>query len=242
MIVGILKMHGLPASDFTPTRAFIEGLSAGYDTMDLLASLFFSVGIWMLLKEKLAIKNQQDVQTKLIPTYVYASMIGGSLLGLIYLGLSVSAAAHPEAFANANAAPEQVLASLAIHLLGAKLAMVANIAILLACLTTIISLAVAVVEVIHVELENTAIGAKIPFRYGLMMFITILITVVFSNLGFDGIMRILHPVMAVCYPAIIVLTLCNILYKITGFKYVKIPVYTTLLLTLIWKIGFVGHF
>lgn len=234
IIVSVLKVGMLSSTHHTPLTAIKEGLAVGYDTMDLLASLFFSVSIWMLLKEKLNISSLSDVKSKLIPTYVVASIIGGGLLGVIYVGLCYSAAVHHQALI--SAVPEQVLANLAVHLLGVKFAVVANIAIGLACITTVMSLAVAVVDVIHVEIMNTKVGAKIPFSYGWMMVITMIITVIFSNLGFTSIMKFLHPIMVVCYPAIIMLTLCNILYKLYGFQYVKLPVYGTLLAMLAWKL------
>jgi LIVCS family branched-chain amino acid:cation transporter len=87
---------------------------------------------------------------------------------------------------------------------------------------------------------NSGIGKKIPFSYGWMMLITILITVIFSNLGFATIMNFLAPILALCYPAIIVLTLCNILYKLYGFPYVKTPFYLTLLGMIIWEYTTVG--
>lgn len=234
IVTGILKSDMLLVAPLSPYMAIKEGLVVGYNTMDLLASIFFSVSIWLLLQEKLKINKESDIKTKLIPTYVWASILGGGLLGLIYVGLSYSAAMHASALG--NTAPEQVLATLAIYLLGPKLALVANVAIILACLTTVMSLAVAVVDVIHVEVMNTDIGKKFAFSYGWMMFLTILITVLFSNLGFTAIMKFLGPIMAICYPAIIVLTICNILYKLYGFPYVKAPVYATFTLTLLYKI------
>ncbi|MBS0287963.1 MAG: branched-chain amino acid transport system II carrier protein, partial [Proteobacteria bacterium] len=222
-------------SQHTPAAAIIQGLAVGYDVMDLLASIFFSVSIWMLLKEKLTIQTEAEVKNKLIPTYIVASIIGGTLLGLIYVGLCFSAAMHHQALG--NAVPEQILAVLAVHLLGPKLAVVANIAIALACITTVMSLAVAVVDVIHVEIMNTRLGAKIPYSYGWMMLITILITVIFSTLGFSAIMRFLHPIMEIGYPAIIVLTVCNILYKLTGFPYVKVPFYASIIAMILWKLS-----
>lgn len=234
MVTGILKSETLLAAPLSAFMAIKEGLVVGYDTMDLLASVIFSVSIWLLLQDKLNIKDDKDVKAKLIPTYVWASIVGGGLLGLVYVGLSFSAAMHAKALV--NTAPEQVLATLAIYLLGPKLAAVANIAILLACLTTVMSLAVAVVDVIHVEIMNTQLGKKMANSYGWMMATTMVITVIFSNLGFAGIMSFLHPIMAVCYPAIIVLTVCNILYKIYGFPYVKVPVYATFMVTLFFKI------
>lgn len=223
----------LPATHHSALSATIAGLKVGYDVMDLLASIFFSVSIWMLLKEKLNIQSDSEVKTKLVPTYIVASLIGGGLLGLIYVGLCFSAALHYDALN--NAVPEQILAVLAVHLLGPKLAIVANIAIALACITTVMSLAVAVVDVIHVEIMNTEIGAKIPYSYNWMMLMTVAITVFFTTFGFSAIMSFLHPIMEIIYPAIIVLTICNILYKLFGFTYVKVPFYATLLGMIAWK-------
>ncbi|MCS5711171.1 branched-chain amino acid transport system II carrier protein [Candidatus Berkiella aquae] len=233
MITGIAKGGPMVSEPYSSFMAIKEGIVVGYNTMDLLASIIFSVSIWLLLQEKLSIKDDKDIKTKLIPTYVWASIVGGGLLGLVYVGLSFSAALHSAALQ--NTAPEQVLATLAIHLLGSKLAMVANIAIVLACLTTVMSLAVAVVDVIHVEVMNTSLGKKLSYSYGWMMFITMVITVIFTNLGFAAIMAFLNPIMSVCYPAIIVLTVCNILYKLYGFPYVKMPVYSTFVATLLYK-------
>jgi len=234
MVTGILKSEPMVAAPYSPFMAIQEGFVVGYNTMDLLASIIFSVSIWLLLQEKLKIKTEQDIKTKLIPTYIWASVLGGGLLGLVYVGLSFSAALHAHALV--NTAPEQVLATLAIYLLGPKLAMIANIAIILACLTTVMSLAVAVVDVIHVEVMSTKLGKKLSYSYGWMMLITMVITVLFSNLGFAAIMAFLQPIMSVCYPAIFVLTLCNILYKLYGFPYVKVPVYATFAATLLYQV------
>ncbi len=234
IVVGLGHTGPLPISTYTPLSAIKEGLIVGYDTMDLLASIVFSVSIWMLLKEKLNLQTSADLKNKLVPTYMCASLIGGALLGVIYVGLTYNAALHHAALV--DVAPEQVLASLAVHLLGPQLAMVANMAIGLACLTTVMSLAVAVVDVIHVELMNSKHVSRIPYSYGWVMVITIIITVIFSNLGFSGIMNFLHPIVAISYPAIIVLTICNILYKLYGFSYVKTPFYGTLAITAAWKI------
>lgn len=234
IITGILKDETMAAVPYSPFMAIQEGFVVGYSTMDLLASIIFSVSIWLLLQEKLKIKSEEDIKTKLIPTYIWASILGGGLLGLVYVGLSYSAAMHANALVNTPQA--QILSTLAIHLLGPKLAMIANIAIILACLTTVMSLAVAVVDVIHVEVMNTKIGKKLSFSYGWMMLVTIIITVLFSNLGFENIIKFLGPIMVVCYPAIIVLTICNILYKLYGFPYVKVPVYATFAATLLYQV------
>lgn len=221
--VGMVQAPPLPASHYGPLEATIEGLVVGYNTMDLMASILFSVSIWLLLKE--AVPEKQ-----LVPTYVKASIVGGGLLGLIYVGLSYISATHASHLTSEM--PVRILADLSIYLLGDKLGLMANIAIFLACLTTIMSLALAVVDVLHVETMNTWIGKKLPYSYGVMMFICVLVSVIFSNLGFEKIMGFLVPILQICYPALIVLAICNILYKLYDYRWVKIPVYGTLAFTL----------
>jgi LIVCS family branched-chain amino acid:cation transporter len=224
VIIGVGLYHApvLPQTHFEPLSAMMEGLLVGYNTMDLLASILFSVSIWLLLKEAVPPK-------KLVKTYVMASIIGGGMLGVIYVGLSYIAAAHSGSLP--AVIPVRILADLSIYLLGPALGLIANLAIFLACLTTIMSLALAVVDVLHVETMNTWVGKKIPYSYGIMMGLCILSSVIFSNLGFEKIMAFLGPILEACYPAMIVLAICNILYKLYGFKWVKLPVYGTLFLT-----------
>lgn len=224
--VGLYQAPPLPVSDFGPLDATIEGLVVGYNTMDLMGSILFSVSIWLLLKEAVPAKQ-------LVPTYVKASLVGGGLLGVIYLGLSYISATHAAHLELEM--PVRILADLSIYLLGDKLGLVANSAIFLACLTTIMSLALAVVDVLHVETMNTWVGKKIPYSYGVMMFLCVLVSVIFSNFGFEKIMAFLVPILQVCYPALIVLTICNILYKLYDYQWVKVPVYGTLALTLVLK-------
>ena len=69
-----------------------------------------------------------------------------------------------------------------------------------------------------------------------MRSILIGLTVLFSTLGFTAIMGFLHPIMDICYPAIIVLTICNILYKLVGFPYVKVPFYATIITMLVLRL------
>lgn len=229
IVVGLLKDHGTAQITLSASDAFIKGMVDGYDTMDLLASIFFAVSIWLMLKEQLKLEDPAQVKAKLVPTYILSSLVGGVLLAIMYLGLCIVTAWHAPLVE--KVLPEELLSTLAIALLGSKLAVVANIAIALACFTTVMALAVTTVDVFHLEMSNTKFAKRFDFSYGWMVAVVIAITVLFSNLGFKNIMSFLHAVMVVCYPAIVVLTICNILYKLWGFKYVKIPVYTTFLIT-----------
>ena len=225
IVMGFFSPYPLKLIDINNFQVFVAGLSAGYDTMDLLASVFFSIATWNLLKEKLQIDNPIAAKQKLVPTCLSAAFIGGSLLAIIYVGLAWSAAANIPVLE--GVVKTRLLPMLAIHVLGSNLAVLANLAIALACLTTVMGIAVTIADIIHVELKSLR-SKKVNLSYNMIVFVVLVITAIMSNFGFMGIMKFIHPLMALCYPAIIVLTVCNILYKLFGFKYVKMPFYLTL--------------
>ncbi len=115
-------------------QAFMRGLQEGFDTMDLIAAIFFSSSIWTLLLIKMGRDNEQEI-TK---TAIASGMIAGSLLGLIYIGLGLATAYHATELANCR--PETLMSTLAMLTLGPFWGNIANVAIAIACFTTIVSL------------------------------------------------------------------------------------------------------
>ncbi|MCH9614645.1 MAG: Branched-chain amino acid transport system 2 carrier protein [Chlamydiia bacterium] len=208
--------------DISHIKAFTKGITTGYDTMDLIAAIYFSVSIWNLLK----VKVKQSHVTK---TTFIAGSIAGILLGLVYVGLGFAASRNMDILGNVP--PEKLLVAISYHLLGPQLGILANIAVALACLTTVMGLAVTFAEIIRRDFGATKLN------YGVTIFILVFISALFSNLGFTRIMEFIHPLVAICYPAIITLTLCNIAYKCYGFKLVKTPVVIVLALTLFMLIN-----
>lgn len=229
IIKGLMIAEPIPHLGISEVHAFKDGLLEGYQTMDLLASNMFAVGVWVLLKEKLNLKDSQSAV--LVSTTLAASLIGGALLAIVYIGLSLVGAMHVSALHGVHQAG--LLSTLSVHVLGGQLSIVANIAMALACFTTVVSLAVTLAEVLPHEFPRLRLSRDPLKNYDLWVVVMVVITVLMANLGFDEIAKFIIPLVQVCYPAIIVLTICNILYQLYGFKYVKIPVYLTLLLTLV---------
>lgn len=226
---GLQGSHEFQSSALSGVDAFQLGLSTGYDTMDLLAAILFSATIWHLIQVALDEKKGQHLKPALIPMTLCASLIGGLLLGGIYLGLSYVSARHGAALS--HVAPESILTTLAIYVLGPKLACVANFAIALACLTTVMALTITIVEVLEQEVGLLFGPQNIQINYKLSVLAILMLTVLFANIGFARLMHVIHPILSFCYPAIIVITICNILHKQFGVKSIKIPFYSTLLLT-----------
>lgn len=216
------------SSELTASAAFSYGLVTGYDTMDLIASIFFSVSIWTLLKTRLRKVDHERKPIEEIKVVIASGCFAGILLGLIYSGFSFASSFHAQALQHTK--PEDLLSQLAYLTLGPKLGSIANIAIALACITTIMGLAVTFSEILRKDFKLS----KMP--HSVLVFVLVFTTALFSNLGFEKIMYFIHPTVELFYPSIIVLTICNIGYKLFNFSIVKIPFYTTLLFTAAYKV------
>jgi len=216
--------HTLP-SPLSSIDLFQKGLITGYDTMDLIASIFFSMTIWHLLQGRFG-ENHAEGKKITYKTTLVSGLIGGLLLALVYVGLGETAARHGMLLGEVK--PEALLITLSHHFLPEPLRMGAHLAVALACITTVMGLAVTFSEIARKDFFGGKVGHR-PALAGILA-----LTALFSNLGFERIMGIIHPVVALCYPAIITLTVCNICYKIYGWQPVKIPVLATLIATVIY--------
>lgn len=181
--------------------SFKMGLTTGYDTMDLIASIYFSAGIWTLIELSGTKKPDQVFKITL-----KAGLLGCLLLAGIYFGLTHAAARFGHLLV--GTAPEQLMPKLAFLSLGPKLGLIANLAIALACLTTVISLAMTMSDIVSKEIFPKQLSYKPTLS------LILLITTVMANAGFSVIMSLLHPVVSICYPVMIALTLVNIFSKL----------------------------
>lgn len=201
---GIFSEGTLATSVLERGEAFTFGLKTGYDTMDLIAAIYFSAGIWALL-EHLNITSDKEA----VFIILRAGTVACFLLGLIYIGLSFTAAKYSGQLE--GIAPEKLMTVLAYHILGPHFGLIANVAIALACLTTIISLAMTLAQVISRDLFPS-------FSYHKAMIGIFSITALMSNVGFGIIMQLLDSFLWIAYPAIIVLTIVNIISKLRESK------------------------
>lgn len=217
MVVGLVQAGSVPHGTVQSLHAFASGLSEGYGTMDLLAALFFTGLICASLRDEDEEKNSWP----LVIRCVKAGIIGGLLLGTVYTGFCLIAAYNAHLLQGVEKA--QLLSALAIVVLGSWGGMLASITVGLSCLTTAIALTTVFADYTSKQLS----GRRIP--YIIASAITVVISCMMTNLGFNGIMAVIKPVIAVCYPALIVLSIVNIAHKLVGFGQVKIPVFLTLL-------------
>ncbi len=186
----------------TAAHAFGAGITTGYNTMDLIASIYFSAGIWTMIEIHSKDKSAKHTFT----TTLKAGLLGCFFLGLIYFGLIHAAAVYAPYLVGIP--PAQLMTHLSIAALGPTLGLVANMAIALACLTTVISLVMTIAQIVsHQILKGRA-------SYRSILVLQLVIATLMAPVGFDGIMMLIHYPITFAYPVIIVLTILNIIYKL----------------------------
>jgi LIVCS family branched-chain amino acid:cation transporter len=153
----------------------------------------------------------------LLKKMVFSSLIAALLLFTTYVGLCLISAHHGGGLSGCP--PEQMLSAIAIKLLGPSGGCIAAVAVITACLTTAITLASIFADYLRKDLCKGKINPSMA------LLLTLAMTTVFANLGFEGIAAFLGPILQIVYPGLILLTVLNLLYALYGYSMVKIPVF-----------------
>lgn len=214
IMIGLMTAPPPLSVEESSLSMFTHGLHEGYNTMDLLAAFFFSASIINLLKAR---------QGSYFRISLQASGIAACLLGAIYIGFSYIASFHGNDLATGG--KDALLAAISMKIAGPYAGILVCSAIALACLTTAIALVSAFTDFMHRDVFLEKIS------YELTLIGALILTFFISTLEFTGISAFLWPILQICYPGLIVLTLLNIAYRLTGFTPLKLPVFLTFALS-----------
>ena len=216
IVLGLMNHpETMAASSFERFDAFTHGLLSGYHTMDLLGSFFFCAVVIGTLRNISKVGDEIDTKMMIKNTLIAAS-IGAGLLAFVYVGMSLVASYHSSALVGVRS--DMLLGSVALQVLGPYAGIVTCLAVVMACLTTAIALA----SVFSEFLQKDVMKEKISYKASLLF--TVVVTLFFSTLEFSGIFKILAPIVSMIYPALLILSLVNIAYKLWGFDQIKFPV------------------
>lgn len=224
VLAGIALGPSLPRATVSGSDAFMNGLTWGFQTMDLLAAFFFAATTVAYIRSHLRSDDGPRVLEKLS---LRASLVGASLLGGVYLSFVYLGAQYSEALT--NVAPQQMLVAIAGQTLGALAMPVAGVTIALACLTTATILTLLFSDFLREEICQGKLNEH------LSVVITLAITVIVSLVGFDLLKIWIFAALVIAYPALIVLTILNILRKLGGPNLSKWGFWGTLAITIIVK-------
>jgi LIVCS family branched-chain amino acid:cation transporter len=198
IIIGCLLAPELSFLQTTETGStlFVHALKEGYNTMDLLGAFFFAPVIVASLSAK-------SVQEKgYTPFVLKACLIGAAFQAAVYAGFCYLAYLYASALQGVPM--EQLLGAIAFEVFGTMGGILVSITVTVACFTTAIALTGAFASFVQKELFSNKVG-YIPVVIG-----TLIVTFVLSTLEFQGLAAYLGPVLQVCYPILILLTLYNL--------------------------------
>ncbi len=175
--------------------------------MDLLAAFFFSQFVIRFLQDKLPSATEES---SLLKVFYKSSIIGAGLLSVVYFALVLLGWAYSPVLHNIP--PQEMLGVIARESLGSLAAPLVSLAVIFACLTTSIVLASLFADFLRTEVAHEKIGNST------MLLITLSIAFIVSTFDFSGISKFLGPLLEAIYPALIALTLVNIVIKFLGYR------------------------
>lgn len=228
IVLGLIKGAQLMPTEISTKQLVLQSLFYGYGTLDLLAAIFFGTIILEVFRKNLGAEQTKNPKF-LIKHGLIASAIGGSLLALIYIGLSFLGAYHGIGLEGLNEG--KILSTISLRIMGSSGALVGALAIMVACLATMIALSTVIGEYIQRDITKNKIGF-VP-----SLIIILVITVALSLLGLTTLMRLSLKMAFILYPVLITLTVCNMAYKLFGFKWVKTPVLCVFLISAFVGLG-----
>lgn len=187
IIKGIFEPTG-PISE-TPLNdnAVVDGVNAGYQTMDVLAAMIFGIIIVKTVSEKGY--TQEDLKYKVVRN---SSLIAAFGLLIVYCGLTWLGATA-STFYDMKINRSELILNITHQLMGKPGAIVLGIVVTLACVTTAVALVSASADYFSALSKN-----KIHYKW-----LTVLICVfsaAVSNFGIDEIVALAQPILSLLYP------------------------------------------
>lgn len=227
ILKGVYTPLGKPNSIAQLPNVGQEGIKAGYQTMDVLATMLF--GSLMLRsaegKGYLAHNEKRKVTVK-------ASLVAGILLllvysGLNYLGATVSGLYDP------SISRSSLLLQIMSGLLGQRGTILFAIVVALACLTTAVGLVSSCAEYF-----STLAQGRVP--YSIFAAAICLFSAVASNAGLEQLVSIAAPMLDIVYPPTLVLIILSFMPNAHDWA-VRFATAGALLFSLLTAISVYGH-
>ncbi len=221
IILAAFLKDGSPAiSDKTDFENFLIGVNEGYQTMDLLASFFFSSAIFKFIKNHSTTDEMSN--RRIFKIAILSSFLGAFLLAIFYFALVYCGAKFSYILTETN--PEQYISVIAGHVLGKHAKIVVSITIAFACLTTIIILTALFADFLSHDICKKKLGITFSRRKSLI--VTLIATFLVSLSGFKVLSFYIAKALSIFYPALIMFVLAAIAHKSLKINIIK-PIFWT---------------
>ena len=198
ILVGMIRPLGPIAHERQVESVIVNGIQAGYQTMDVLAALVFGA---VLVKSASDKGYNEDAARRQV--LIRASVVAGILLLLVYFGLAYLGATASLLFP-ADIGRAELVIAIVEGLLGRTGLVIFTIVVALACVTT----AVALVSAAADHLTGVCRG-RVSYRA--FVILICVFSAVVSNLGLDTIISVAAPILGLVYPPVLVLVLVSLI-------------------------------
>ena len=207
-------IHGIgtpanPMGDYS-TNQIARGFLDGYQTMDLLAALYFGIVISANIRAQ-----QVDDESQVQKETAYAGLGTGVLLIVIYGALSYVGVVSG---AIATIDPTKDTGTFGTAFLG--------IVFVIACLNVCTGLIGTCATYFHTRFRTVA-GRTLSYRTWQVIFTVF--SFIVSNAGLSAIIKVSVPVLSALYPIAIVLVLLTLTHKSLGARFPRVYFWTVLL-------------
>lgn len=205
IIMGVMNPIGEISDTAMIEHVALEGINAGYQTMDVLAAMIFGIIIVKSVEDK----GYTDIKAKYI-TAKNASIVAAAGLLIVYFGLTYLGATSSKLY-DLNVGRSELIIDITYRLLGNGGTIVLGIVVTLACLTTAIALITSTADYFH-DISNGKLS------YKLVAAVTVLVSALIAMIGTDQIVAVAAPVLSLLYPgALTLLTLSFLKNKISNW-------------------------
>ena len=197
IVIGIVHPLGEINETVQVDNIVVNGIQAGYQTMDVLAALVFGA----VLIKSAADKGYEEKKSRM-NVLVKSALLAGILLLLVYLGLAYLGATVSKLYPVDISRAELVIL-IVQSLLGKPGLIIFALVVALACVTT----AVALVSSAANHFADLCNG---KVSYQIFVIIICVFSAVVSNLGLDTIVSIAAPILGIVYPPVLVLVIVSL--------------------------------
>lgn len=225
VIIGLMGATNMIHQNISASDVFFSQVLHGFQTLDLLGSLFFAYIIVRLIKIN---DTHHELNTKQLAVMcLKGGCIASLFMASFYLGFSFLGAYYAHLVHPAMNGAE-IFRTITLHVLGQQFGiMILVVAVILSCVATISALAAVFAEYLRNEVFDKSLS------YVQCLIIGLSITTIVSNFGLTNILNWSAPIITFGYPIIVTITLCNLAYKLFNFKWIKLPVFLTTI-AMIW--------
>lgn len=229
ILIGLFWAGPAAMNDVSRSELFWDGFFRGYETLDLLATIFFGSIVINLLTTYA--KGDEHVSLKNAVKIVGVSgCFAALLLGAVYVGMGILGACYGYGLEGCNRA--ELFSAISFRVVGDVGAALVALVVFLACFVTAVSLSAVVTDYVQHDLSRKKLS------YAVSLAIVLVITGFFASFGIGEIFQKSLPFIVASYPIYIVITICNLLYALYGVQTIKIPTAIVALIAIAHFYGF----